>query len=118
MDTDNKNQMSDDELLSQFFSAHMSQPQDNGFSERVMRQLPQRARRMNRIWSGICALLAAALFLLLDGVDQLRVVGSRFVGDAVGYVASFDISALSVVMIVVAFIVLLSVFLSNLLPTR
>lgn len=118
MNTDNPIHKTDDELLEQFFAANMPQPQDDGFSQNVMRQLPQRARKMNRIWSFACALLAAAIFLLFDGIEQLRVLVWRMLGDAAGYVASIDFSVLSPVMIVLAAVVLLVVGLSNLLPTQ
>jgi TRAP-type C4-dicarboxylate transport system permease small subunit len=63
----NKNILSDDELLNQFFEEQRQDIADNGFSEQVMKQLPQRVRRLSRIWSLFCIAVATLAFFLFDG---------------------------------------------------
>ena len=43
----------DELLVRKFFDENNVELPDNGFSNRVMRRLPDRARRLNRIWTGI-----------------------------------------------------------------
>ncbi len=94
MDTNNRLK-TDDELLEQFFSASKMEIEDDGFSNRVMRQIPQRAKCMNQIWTTICFAAAMALFLLFDGIESLRTLASNFLGDASGYLASISFHGLS-----------------------
>lgn len=118
METPNNINYNDDELLTQFFADHKPQPADNGFSAGVMRRLPQRKRRMNQIWSALCAAMAVALFLVFDGVDQLRELFWRFLGDVAGYMASFDLSNVSPVMMALAALVLLVIGVGSQLSSR
>lgn len=118
MDTNDIFNPSDDELLSRFFEAQRPDITDNGFSADVMRRLPRRARCMNKIWSAICAVMAAVIFLVFDGVDQLRELFGRFIGDAVGYVASFDLGNFSPVMMALAILVFLVIGINNLVSAR
>ena len=56
----------DNLLLEQFFSqAKKQEIADGGFSDRVMRQLPDRSLRLSRLWTAFCVLTALALFVVL-----------------------------------------------------
>jgi hypothetical protein len=79
---------SDDELLMRFFDATRQDIPDDGFSNRVMRRIPQRARWMNRIWTAVCVALGVTIFLLFDGVGELRVIAGKMAGDALGFLSS------------------------------
>ena len=65
-----------DILLNKLFEeAANTEIADNGFTRQVMRRLPSRAQRYNRIWTGVCASLAVFLLTyfkawnyFLDGV--------------------------------------------------
>ena len=63
-----------DLLLQQFFSAAASQQlADDGFSQRVMRRLPQRTNWYTRLWTLGCIAVFAVLFIVLRGWEVLAV---------------------------------------------
>ncbi len=68
----------DERLLQQFFSeAAHQQVEDNGFTERVMRQLPAHQRDsikwFNRLWTLFCITVFAVLFIVFRGWEMLAV---------------------------------------------
>ena len=44
----------DEELVKHFFEEHQVDIADDGFTSRVMNQLPERTQWLNRIWTVIC----------------------------------------------------------------
>ena len=64
-----------EKLLRQFFSEAAQQTiEDNGFTERVMNQLPPvRVKRFTRIWTACCIFIAAILFTVFHGWELLLV---------------------------------------------
>lgn len=61
-----------DALLQQFFSeAAQRTIEDNGFTERVMKNLPDRkldvARRLSQLWTLFCLVVAGVLFFVFGG---------------------------------------------------
>ena len=63
-----------EKMLQQFFSEAAGQTiEDNGFTERVMRQLPVQVRWYTRIWTVCCILFAAVLFTIFHGWELLMV---------------------------------------------
>lgn len=87
----------DDQLLEQFFSSFKRDIPDDGFSHKVMRKLPLRAKRANAVWSIFCLMVGVALFIVFNGLGDLRAIASNFVGDVIGYVASIHLSLFSLV---------------------
>ena len=74
--------MTDDNdiLLKQFFQeASQQQIADDGFTERVMRHLPQHSllvahgRWLTRLWTAFCIVVFAILFVLFDGWTLLAI---------------------------------------------
>lgn len=62
----------DDRLLEQFFQpAREQQLEDNGFTERVMSNLPDSALGLSRLWTVFCVLLGLVLFVVLEGWHSL-----------------------------------------------
>ena len=61
--------MTDNELLEQLFQPMKEmQLADDGFTDRVMKQLPQRdVWRLSRLWTVFCVVVAVVLFVLLRG---------------------------------------------------
>ena len=71
--------MSDNEniLIESFFKeAAQQQIENNGFTERVMANLPagevNLAHRLTRLWTWFCVVLGGVLFFLLNGWDSLK----------------------------------------------
>ena len=60
-----------DKLLEQFLAPGRQEIEDNGFTRRVMRCLPDRRLQLARRWSFCCSIAALALFFALDGVTLL-----------------------------------------------
>lgn len=59
-------------LLQQFFSeAAQKQIEDNGFTERVMRQLPARKSWFARLWTPFCIITFVVLFIVFRGWELL-----------------------------------------------
>lgn len=65
--------MTDEKLIEKLFrDASQWQVADNGFTERVMKSLPQRQSRvtaLSRLWTLFCVTVAVVLFVLLRGWD-------------------------------------------------
>jgi hypothetical protein len=71
--------MNDNEniLIESFFKeAAQQQIEDNGFTERVMANLPagevNLAHRLTRLWTWFCVVLGGVLFFLFNGWDSLK----------------------------------------------
>ena len=54
----------DDKLLKQFFGEQKQEIEDNGFSRRVMRNLPGRNHRLVQAWGAACAVVCVILFFI------------------------------------------------------
>ncbi len=61
----------DELLLRKYFNENKADVPDDGFSRRVMRRLPDRARRLNRIWTAVCLLLGTLLCAASDWLGAL-----------------------------------------------
>lgn len=108
----------DEELLMRFFDATRQDISDDGFSEQVMRRIPQRARLMNRIWTALCVALGVAIFLLFDGVGELRVIAGKMAGDALGYLSSISSTGVTPSVLFATVVVLGLVWLYNVLSIQ
>lgn len=56
-------------ILEQFFADNRHEIADNGFSNRVMRHLPDHNYRLSQIWTAFCFAIALILFVALDGLQ-------------------------------------------------
>ena len=66
--------MTDDEqLLERFFqSAREMEVADNGFSDRVMRQVPRsNTQLLSHLWTAFCLVVATVLFVLMRGWEPV-----------------------------------------------
>ena len=61
----------DETLVNSFFSNHQIEVEDNGFTHRVMRNLPKSAWQKNRIWTILCSLLGILLLYYTKGLQTL-----------------------------------------------
>lgn len=108
----------DDELLEHFFGVSHFELPDEGFSSRVMQRLPQRARRMNQIWTTVCFAVAMALFVLFDGVAELRTMASNILGNAIGHIVSVQLNLYTLLLPLAALSILSLVGAYNVLANR
>lgn len=60
----------DDKLLKQFFNEQKHEIPDDGFSKRVMRNLP-RDKKVSGIWISLCGIAAVILFFAMNGLVTL-----------------------------------------------
>lgn len=61
----------DDQLISKFMQANKHEVADNGFSRRVMRRLPNKAKVLSDILTAVCVVLSAILIYVYDGFNIL-----------------------------------------------
>lgn len=93
----------DDKLISQFMHANKHEIADNGFSRRVIRRLPEQAKRMSDVLSIICAVSCCILFYLSDGVAVLfRIFMDVATSQSCNLISNFNFQTLIVVTIVLA----------------
>ena len=59
----------DNKLISQFMHANKHEIEDNGFSRRVIRQLPEHAKWMSDVLTTVCTVLCCILFYVFDGFN-------------------------------------------------
>ncbi|MGI6243879.1 MAG: DUF5056 domain-containing protein [Prevotella sp.] len=114
----NKDIKNDDELLMRFFSEAKQEIKDEGFTEKVMQRLPQHAKRMNQIWTTVCFALGMAIFILFDGVEDLRILSSNIMSNIAGYLSSIDLTKFSPTLIIGSIAVLGIVWLYNILSIQ
>ncbi|MEG1546054.1 MAG: DUF5056 domain-containing protein [Bacteroides sp.] len=69
----------DDKLIAQLMKQSRQMLPDNGFSRRVIRNLPDREERQSNLLMLICALSAIILFLVFDGVQILFSLGKELI---------------------------------------
>lgn len=105
---------SDEQMLVRFFEENRQDFADNGFTERVAKQLPSRTMKINRIWTVICWIVGIAFFYFMDGLGQLRNVGILLLNDVLGMFASIHLPTYSIVAILVLIFTMISVKMYNL----
>lgn len=103
--TDNK----DDILIKKFFDENITEIEDNGFSHRVMRRLPGRTSRINRIWTLFCAALGIAVFALCCSWDTIK--ACLYDMAAIRY--TLEVPQIQPVTLVIAVLVLASLAFNN-----
>lgn len=60
-----------DKMLKEFFGTHKQEIADNGFSRRVMRNLPDRSLKLSKRLTAFCGTIAVILFFALDGLQVI-----------------------------------------------
>ncbi len=78
-------------LLRDFFAENRQEIADNGFSRRIIRHLPDRNRRLARIWNTCVMAIATGLFVWMDGVEAVwETIREVFIGMVSHNAASLD----------------------------
>ena len=91
----------EDKMINQFFQAEKKEVKDNGFSRRVMRNLPDRGEKLSNIWVAFCSAIGIILFFLFDGLEALlNILHEAFNGAIQSGIAHIDIKSLLIVTIV------------------
>lgn len=103
--TDNR----DDILIKKFFEENITEIEDNGFSRRVMRRLPGRASRTNRIWTALCAMAGIAVFIIFRGWEYL----TTYFYDVTADIFTMEVQQINPVTLAIATIALAALALNN-----
>lgn len=91
----------DDKTISQFFQAEKKEVKDNGFSRRVMRNLPDRGEKLSKMWAAFCMITGIVLFFLFDGLDAiLNILREAFNGAMQSGITHLDTKSLLIAAIV------------------
>ena len=116
---ENENITREEELLVEhFFTECKTDLPDNGFTRRVMSNLPQKACRYNNIWSVLCLLIVGVSFVLFDGVESVRVFMAHFAENMMNSLSSVHLNAASIQSLSTAALALLLLFVLNALDKR
>lgn len=57
--------------INRFLHERKRELEDNGFSRRVMKKLPNREKKISNLWTLCCSILTFMLFFLLGGANLL-----------------------------------------------
>lgn len=100
--TENK----DDKMVERFLMEHSGEMPDRGFSHRVMRSLPDKAVRYNRVWTAVYGVAVVILLVKVKAVKQLYASLCAIIGELVNYEMDFpDVKMLLVSVAVLAVVV-------------
>lgn len=78
----------DDKLIKGFMLANKHEIEDNGFSRRVIRHLPQQAKWWSDLLSAVCIAVCCVLFYLFDGFEVLFRTISEIITSQAYYLVS------------------------------
>lgn len=78
----------DDKLIKDFLLAGKQEIKDNGFSRRVLRRLPQRAKQLSDMLNVACTLVCCVLFYVFNGVEIVFRAISDIVTSQIYYLVS------------------------------
>ncbi|MBR7043378.1 MAG: DUF5056 domain-containing protein [Prevotella sp.] len=99
---ENKNLLSDEELVAMFFDENRQELADEGFSHQVMHRLPTRSVRLNRIWTALCSVVGIVFFILFDGFGQLKHLALTSLGNFESFLNSIELNGMTILMILAA----------------
>lgn len=97
----------DEEQILQFLEKNKQTIQDDGFSDRVMQQLPPNSSVWESLWQWILGIASVVLFFVLGGITTMKHLFLTYLGDLWGEMASMNVSLPSPLMLVVAIVTLL-----------
>ena len=95
-----------DKLIKNFMLAYKHEIEDNGFSRRVIRRLPQQAKWLSDILSVTCAIICCALFYIFNGFEILCQTISDIVAASQTYYLMSDTNFQSLIIATVVLIII------------
>ncbi len=95
----------DDDLVKSFMLANKQEIADNGFSRRVIRQLPQRAKWLSDMLSVACTILCCILFFVFNGFSTLLQIINEII-TAQSYQLISDINFQSLVIATIVLVII------------
>ena len=101
----------DNILLEQFFKeAAAQQLEDDGFTQRVMQQLPGRTNWLSHLWTLFCVIVALGIFVLSQGWTTLASYAALFLTHVEVFVRTlptlFDLTAIDLLLSLAVLMVL------------
>lgn len=95
----------DELLVRKFFEDNAVEVPDDGFTRRVMRRLPDRERRLSRIWAAVCAVAGVLMLLKFNWLGVL----ASYIGSLVKGIGlpSDDIGSYALALVSVLFLIFL-----------
>lgn len=116
---ENENITREEELfVEHFFAECKTDLPDNGFTRRVMSNLPQKACRYNNIWSMLCLLIAGVSFVLFDGVESVRIFMENFAQNMTNTLSTVHLNAASMQTLSAGALALLLLYALNTIDRR
>lgn len=94
-----------DKLLRDFFTDQKKEIADNGFSRRVMQNLPNRSNRLSQLWTVLITLTGIVLFFGLGGLNALwSTLREVFISMVQSGIATLDPKSLVIAAVVLIFL--------------
>ncbi len=95
----------DDELLAKFFENNrIDDIPDDGFSNRVMHNLPKHNEWINTLWTAVCAIAIVIYFIIRNGFDVIKLAILNIFGDVSGAAVSFKFGDLTPILIYIGIV--------------
>lgn len=94
-------EMKDEDLLIRFMNENKHDIADNGFSRRIMRNLPCRHNRFIRMCNVLCAIIGVFLFITFDGFQAIiELLRNMFVRIVQNGVVNIDWKVLAILCVI------------------
>lgn len=98
-------ELDNDKLLRDFFSEGKQEIKDNGFSHRVMQNLPNRSNRLAQCWTVFVMAVGAVLFIWLGGLEATwATLREVFLGTMSHEVATLNPQSIIIAAVVLIFL--------------
>jgi hypothetical protein len=95
----------DDELLAKFFENNkINDIPDDGFSDRVMHNLPRHNEWLNTLWTVVCAIAILLYFIIHNGFNVLKLAILNICGDVSGAAVSFNFGDITPILIYIGIV--------------
>lgn len=79
-----------DKLIHRFMNDRKKEIEDHGFSRRVMKQLPDREKRISNLWVVCCSIAGMILFFLLGGAKVVAGIVRIITSGSANYFENTD----------------------------